>query len=437
MYIFYLFAAILLGILIIVHELGHFLAARISGVRVERFSIGFGPRIVSFVRGDTEYAISLIPLGGYVKMAGAEHVADRSGAEPWTFVAKPIALRAFIVAAGPVMNFVWAVVVTTLVLMIAGSPTLGESIIDDVTPGSPAEQAGLAGGDLIVAVGGVDVDTWYDVYEKLDGVGEDFTLWVVGEAGGERREVRVHLPASGDPDAEPVVLGITARIPPVIGDVMSGSPADRAGLRSGDRIVSIAGTAVSTWYELGDLIHERPLEETEVVWERDGAAMSAVLVPDEDRGQVGTETKAVGLIGIMRPWETRRVGPWHALTRSVRISISSLSQIGRFIWRVVTRQTSSEQLGGPIRVVQMASESARWGGSYFFMFMAILSLNLCFINLLPLPILDGGHLLLLLLEKLRRKTLTERQLLVWQQTGIAFFGILMVLLLVRDLVGLR
>ncbi len=436
MYIFYLFAAILLGILIIVHEVGHFLAARISGVRVERFSIGFGPKIVSFVRGDTEYAISLIPLGGYVKMAGAEHIADPSGAEPWTFVAKPIALRAFIVAAGPVTNFVWAIVITSLVLMIAGSPTLGQSIIDEVTPGSRAQQAGLVGGDLIVAVGGVDVDTWRDVYEELDGVGEDFTLWVIGDAGGERREIRVDMSASDDPDAEPVVLGITPRIPPVIGDVMRGGPADRAGLRSGDRIVSIAGNAVSTWYELGDLIHERPLEETKIVWERDGVSMSAVLVPEEGEGQADAETKAVGLIGIMRPWETRRLGPWHALTTGVSISVSTISQIGRFIWGLVTRQVSSEQLGGPIRVIQMASESARWGGSYFFMFMAVLSLNLCLINLLPLPILDGGHLLLLLLEKLRRRTLTERQLLIWQQVGIAFFGVLMVFLLVRDLIGL-
>ena len=437
MYIFYLFAAVLLGILIIVHEVGHYFAARISGVRVERFSIGFGPRIVSFVRGDTEYAISLIPLGGYVKMAGAEHMADPSGAEPWTFVAKSIALRAFIIAAGPVTNFVWAVIVTSLVLMIAGSPTLGESIIDEVMPGSLAQQAGLAGGDVIVAVGGVDVDTWSDVYEELDGVGEDFTLWVIGDTGGERREISIDMSGSDDPDAEPVVLGITPRIPPVIGDVMRAGPADRAGLRSGDRIVSIAGNAVSTWYELGDLIHERPLEETEVAWERDGVLMSAVLVPEEGQGQVGSETKAIGLIGIMRPWETRRLGPWHALTMGVRISVSTISQIGRFIWRVVTWQASSEQLGGPIRVMQMASESARWGGSYFFMFMAALSLNLCLINLLPLPILDGGHLLLLLLEKLRRRTLTERQLLIWQQVGIAFFGILMVWLVVRDLTGLR
>ncbi len=437
MYVFYLFAAILLGVLIIVHEVGHFFAARISGVRVERFSIGFGPRIASFVRGDTEYAISLIPLGGYVKMAGAEHIADPTRAEPWTFVAKPIALRVFIVAAGPVMNFVWAVVVTTLVLMIAGSPTLGDPVIADVLPGSVAEQAGLLSGDLIVAVEGIDVDTWADVYDELAVAEDAFTFGVVSEDTGERRDVRIQSAASDDPDGDPVVLGITPYIPSIIGGVMRGSPADRAGLRSGDRVVSVSGIAVSTWYELGDLIHERPLEETEVIWERDGVSMRASIVPEEEEEQIGSETRTIGLIGIMRPWNTKRLGPWHALTTSFAISVSTFSQIGQFIWGVVTRQVSSEQLGGPVRVVQMASESARWGGSYFFTFMAFLSLNLGFINLLPLPILDGGHLLLLLVEKLRRRTLTERQLLIWQQTGFAFFAVLMVFLLVRDLIGLR
>jgi regulator of sigma E protease len=437
MYIFYLFPAILLGILIIVHEIGHFFAARISGVRVERFSIGFGPRIASFVRGDTEYAISLIPLGGYVKMAGAEHVTDPTGAEPWTFVAKPIELRMFIVAAGQLMNFVWAVIVTTLVLMIAGSPTLGDPIIADVLPGSVGEQAGLVGGDLIVAVDDAEVGTWAEVYDALAGAEEEFTFGVVSKDSGERREVHVQLAVSDDPNGDPVVLGITPYIPSVIGGVMRGSPADRAGLRSGDRVVSVSGIAVSTWYELGDLIHERPLEETEVVWERDGVSMRAVIVPEEGEDQVNSETRKIGLIGIMRPWDTERLGPWHALTTGFAISVSTLSQIGQFIWGVVTRQVSSGQLGGPVRVVQMASESARWGGSYFFTFMAFLSLNLGFINLLPLPILDGGHLLLLLLEKLRRRTLTERQLLIWQQAGFAFFAVLMVFLLVRDLIGLR
>ncbi|MCD4690060.1 RIP metalloprotease RseP [bacterium] len=433
MLIYYALAAVLLGILIIVHEIGHFVACRLSGVRVERFSIGFGPKLLQKTIGNTEFAISAIPLGGYVKMAGSEHVADPTGAPPDSFVAKPLVLRAFILAAGPVMNFVWAAIVIIGVLMIAGLPTFGDPVIGVVVEGSIAEQAGIVTGDRVASVNGEETANWAELYGAI---ADAETELVLGFDDG--REVRFDLPTAGSDEAAVFDLGIKPHVPPVVGGVQGESPAAGAGIRTGDRLISIDGVATADWYAVGDAIYDRPDKEIEVVWERDGVQMRAVLRTDVGEEQTGEgEVREIGLIGIMRPWATRRLGPVEAFLGSARFTGGTFVQVCDFFWQLVTFRASAEQLGGPIRVVRMASESARWGGSYFFTFMAIMSVNLCVINLLPLPILDGGHLLLLLLEKLRRRRLTERQLLIWQQTGLVFFGAVMVLLIVRDIMGLR
>ncbi len=432
MFIYYIFAAVLLGILIIVHEIGHFIACRIAGVRVERFSIGFGPRMLTKTVRDTEFAISAIPLGGYVKMSGAEHVADPTGAPPDSFVAKRIPLRAFIVAAGPVMNFVWAFIVIVGVLMLAGLPTFGDPIVGAVTAGSRAESQGVMVGDRIASVNGVEVENWAEIYAEVANSPSGLLLELA-----DGRRVEFELQTIIDDETPAFEFGIEPHVPPVVGGLQGRSPAAAAGIRKGDRILSIDGVAVRDWFDVGDEIRAHPDSDIEIVWERGGTEMRAELHTNlgEEPNAEG-EMVDVGLIGVMRPWATRRLGPVEAIIGSARFTISTFSQVCEFFWQLMTLRASAEQLGGPIRVVRMASESARWGGSYFFTFMAIMSINLCVINLLPLPILDGGHLLLLLLEKLRRRTLTERQLIVWQQIGLAFFGVVMVLLVVRDIMGL-
>jgi regulator of sigma E protease len=330
------------------------------------------------------------------------------------------------------MNFIWALLVIVGVLMIAGLPTFGEPIVGSVAEGSRAASEGVAVGDRITSVNGADVANWADIYAAITAAEGDLVLEL--EDG---RQVRFDLPGSSGDDAGAFDFGIEAHVPPVVGGIQGGSPASGAAMRKGDRILSIDGVEVGDWFEVGDAIRERPDRDIEIVWERDGREMRASLhtdvgeEPDPDGGSV-----EIGLIGIMRPWATRRLGPGEAILSSARFTASTFAQVCEFFWQLLTLRASADQLGGPIRVVRMASESARWGGSYFFTFMAIMSVNLCVINLLPLPILDGGHLLLLLLEKLRKRTLTERQLLVWQQIGLAFFGVVMVLLVVRDIMGL-
>jgi regulator of sigma E protease len=446
---FYLYAVVFnLGILIFVHELGHFLAARASGVTVERFSIGFGPRILRFTRGATEYALSVIPFGGYVKMSGMDPQEVPEGTDPGsdTFLGKRMGIRALIVASGPLTNLVWAVIVIFCVLIVGGVSTGGVPVVGEVEEGSPAQLAGLGFGDRIVSVEGVSVESWADVDRAAVG-DEDGRLEIVVERGAVPEDAdpgaasigeRLALVVDRSPTQEGWDLGITAYVAPVVGDVMSRGPAERAGLRKGDRIVSVDTMAVESWSALGSLIRDHAGDTLSISWLRDGELMRSSVVPEEGEEPVGTTgVRKVGLIGIIQPIETRRVGPFEAVGMSLRYVFVTLSIIVQFFVGLVTGQVSAGLLGGPIRVVQMASESARWGASYFFAFMAFMSVNLFLINMLPLPILDGGHLLLMGLEKIRGRGLTERQLAIWQQVGIVFFASLMVLLLVLDAFRMR
>jgi regulator of sigma E protease len=442
--IFYVYALIFnLGILIFVHELGHFLAARASGVNVERFSIGFGPRILKFSRGSTEYAISVIPFGGYVKMSGMDptDVPEDGDPGPATFLGKRIGIRALIVAAGPFTNLVWAALVVFALVLVSGVGTGGEPIVGVVDPGTAPARAGLAFGDRILSVDGVRTDTWSDV-STAAAAQKDTLLSLEVERGAvqpaRQGTVHVSLGRSALIKGYQEGVGFMPYVAPVIGDVMSDGPAAKAGLQSGDRVVSIDTTSIRTWGQIGRIVRAHAGDTLSISWLRDGKHMTGTVVPQEGEEPVSTtEVRKVGLIDITPPVETRRAGPIEAAKMSGRYVGLTLALIAKFFAQLITGHVSAGMVGGPIRVVQMASESARWGASYFFGFMAFMSLNLFLINMLPLPILDGGHLLLMALEKVRGRGLTQRQLLVWQQVGIVFFGSLMLLLLVLDAFNLR
>lgn len=434
MVVFYLYGVILLGVLITVHEVGHFLAAKAAGVAVERFSVGFGPKVFSIRRGRTEYALSWVPLGGYVKMAGEESDTEPTDRPPPDhFSGKPVGVRARIVAMGPITNFVWAVVIYLGVLWIAGMPTLGEAVIGDVDAGSPADIAGLKGGDRIVSVNGEAATRWDAVLEAIAS-DPDGAVEIAIERPDEAPAL-FETVMTGVIDAQTggLNLGFVEFVPPVIGGVKRGSPAARAGIKPDDRIISVAGIPINSWSGLGDIIYESAGREIDLVWTRGARQMSATVVPEEGKVPIGrTGVREVGLIGILRSFPMERLSFGAAVVTSLSFSASVMRELPSSYWDVLTRKVSLDMVGGPLRVLEMAGESAMWGPYQFLTFMAAISLNLCFINLLPLPVLDGGHILLLALEKVRGRSLTARQQRIWQQIGLVFFSVLMVLLLVMD-----
>jgi regulator of sigma E protease len=435
-------AVVLLGILIFVHELGHFLFAKVLGVKVLTFSLGFGPKVVGRTIGDTEYRISAFPLGGYVKMLGEEPGEElEAGDRESAYSFQPVWKRFSIVFFGPIFNIAFAALLFILIFM-AGVPVLYPDI-GKISEKSPAAEASLKTGDRIIKINGREISNWNDVEMYIsESGGEPLRLTV--KRDGEIKNVTVK------PEKETVTnlfgeekksweIGVSPLIHPVIGDVVSGSPADKAGLKKGDRIAGVEGTPVKTWQDMTKLIHNSPGRPLQFTIERDGRLFEDTITPEKKVVMVpGEGDKEVGLIGI-RPMENsfiERYGPFSAISlglqRTWDISVLTVVSIIKLIQRIIPAET----IGGPILIVQMAGKEASQGALNFFTFMAVISINLGILNLLPIPILDGGHLMFLGIEAVRRRPVSEKVIAISQRVGLALLLTLMVFALYNDILRL-
>jgi len=333
-----------LGLLIFVHELGHFLAAKLAGIRVERFSLGFPPRIVGKKIGDTDYCISAIPFGGYVKMAGMiDESLDKDGikGEPDEFMSKPILARMAVMAAGPGMNYLLAIMIF---------------------------------------------------------IGATF------------------------------ITGIPEPLGPIIGSVIPEEPAAQAGLASGDRIVSLQDEMIESWDDVVRIIHANPSKEISLTYERDGELVSTSVVPKLD------EINGVGLIGISPATKIRAAGFFEGVGSGFANAWYLSKLIVRSLGMILTGKVDIRKgLAGPIGIAKMTAESAKSGFGTLLLFTAFLSLNLGFLNILPIPVLDGGHIVFLGIEAIKRKPLSIKTRLVIQQVGMAFLLALMVFIIFNDI----
>ncbi len=421
---------ITLGVIVFIHELGHFMAAKISNVRVERFSMGFGPVLLKVRGGETEYCISAIPFGGYLRMAGddPEEVAELAAeqtergetpSEDRGFLSKSKLTRAFIIAAGPTMNFLLAMLIYTGLVAYMGVGVMTTRQVGGVIDGTPAREAGLAEGDLIVSVDGVKVDTWDNMLDLLDTRLGTVTGMVVERDG---RPLAITLDLSS---AEGLYdIGLYDYRPAVVGDVKLGGPAAGAGLKTGDRIIRVDGEEISSWSGLSQAIRGFPEAELEIEWERAGEILSSTVTPVDIGG--------FGKIEIYGAIEKRKAGPLEALKRGFDTTIWVAKQLF-LLPRMILRGTAvRDVVGGPVRIGELAGESMRWGASAFLGFIAAISAQLCLVNLLPIPVLDGGHLLILGVEAVRRKAISVRQRVIAQQIGFAFLMALMVLVTLVD-----
>jgi regulator of sigma E protease len=443
-------AVVALGALIFIHELGHFLVAKGMGVGVERFSLGFGPRIWSFRRGETEYCLSIVPLGGYVKMTGEEahgedaiHPASEAVTDPAkSFSAKPLWARALIVFAGPGMNFVLAAVIFSVVYAAVGVP-ISEPTIGRVVPDSAAAQGGLRPRDRVVAIDGKPVEHWGEIDEAVTRAnGRPLALTI--ERDGVRQDVavtprKVPVRTPFNEPAEAWSIGARPYLPPVVGEVRSGMPAAEAGLQPRDRVVALNGQAIETWDELAEMISARADETLTLRIERDGSRMDVTVTPrvEVERDAFGNETK-VGRIGIATATSQtfKRSDPISAVASGLARTwdVTAITVVS--IWKLLTGTIPASNIGGPLQISMVAGQQAQQGAVSYAFFVALISINLAILNLLPVPMLDGGHLLFFAIEAVLGRPLSVRKREIAQQIGLALLLLLMVFALFNDLTRL-
>ncbi|OGC94457.1 MAG: RIP metalloprotease RseP [candidate division Zixibacteria bacterium RBG_16_48_11] len=337
-----------LGILVFVHEFGHFLVARLCGIRVEKFSLGFPPKLISKKVGHTEYMISWIPLGGFVKLAG-ENPEESTGANPWEFLAQPVWKRSLVIVAGPVMNILLAILFFWGLLFFQG---------------------------LEIAN-----------YEST-----------------------------------------------VIGQLSPSGPAEKAGLKPGDKILSVNGTPVTDFKQMAGIIYEQVEKPVLVVWERGGQVFQREITTfkEKEYNKKG-ESRYTGRIGISPETSHRSLNLFESLTGGIGVTSKLCGEIFSVLYGLITGTMSLKTLGGPIFIAQAAGQTAQQGISALLFFTALLSVNLAILNLLPIPVLDGGHLLFLAIEKIRRRPLSVKQRTVMQQVGMGFLLVLILFITYNDI----
>jgi regulator of sigma E protease len=520
-----LLVALFISALVTIHEFGHLIVAKLSGIPVEVFSVGFGPTLLRKKWGGTEYRLSLVPLGGYIKMAGEDEPAagttrpPTESAPPGTgFSDKPLAVKAAVIAAGPVSNLILGFVLLCVMFGLFGIRYITPVV--DPAPDSPAAVAGLRSGDLVLAVDGDTIRTFDDVENALErSAGGELGLTV--RRDGERVELTIPVPAdtwftperirpvvgqvkAGSPadsagllagdslttaDGRPVTtwselvavaranagrpveltwqrgdstltslvtpvavrepgtgetvgqVGISVRIPPrdieawvppVVGQVRSRGPAARAGIRTGDTILAIAGIPVQRWDELLAVINRRPGDTVEIRWRRAGIELAGQVPVGTERDQLSGES--IGQIGIWVDLARRNLPVHIAVQEGAKRTGYIVVQTFVIIWKVIARRIPARAIGGPVFVAKIAYEGASWGPEYFIALWALLSINLFVVNLLPIPVLDGGRILLFIVEGVRRRKLSDRELGWAMNVGWAMIGLIFVLVLFNDII---
>ncbi|HLK47850.1 MAG TPA: RIP metalloprotease RseP [Bryobacteraceae bacterium] len=400
-----LWLLVLIGVMIMIHELGHFWAARYFDVKVEAFSFGFGPRLFGFRRGETDYRFSLILFGGYVKMAG-EQVTDENTDDPRSFLAKPRWQRLIIAFAGPFMNVVLAVAVLTGLFMVKYErPSDADmlAVIGHVLPDSPAAKAGIQDGDRIVKLDGQKNPTWEDIGMKE--VSSAYRpMYLTVERNGRRFDTVVTPILS-----ERLGFGYAGwdgRGEVQLGAIEPGYPAEKAGLQKGDVLIAVNGQAIHSVYKFQEMTKNSAGKPLEIEYNRKGQVHTSTVQPVYAK----LDGPARWMIGVAPQQKlhliTTRLSLPEALSESIRQNTRGAMLIGSFLEGVVQRRMSPKTISGPIVIAQLSGEAARQGPSAFFLLMSMVSLNLAIFNLLPIPILDGGVIVMLLVEMIMQRDLS-------------------------------
>lgn len=418
---------LVLGLLILVHELGHFLVAKKLDVKVEKFSIGFGPKIIAFTRGETEYMISVFPLGGYVKMKG-EEPGEALENDPREFASKPVAQRMAIIIAGPLMNLLLTFLLLPLVFMIGVNVPayLQEEVkIGWVMAGSPAIDAGIKPGDIIRKIDGNEVTSWEKAMTIItSSPGNKLSVEIVRDGLPRRLDLVPHTQENNGAGYAGIVHPMEARV----GEIRPGLPASRAGLVKRDLILAINGRQVSHWIEMSNIIQETGEKEVTLSVLREGNILEVKLKPVVDE-----ESKRT-IIGITRsePMRLVKYGLSGAIKEGMLKAAELTSLTLDILKKLFTFNLSIKSLGGPIMIAQATGAAAESGLSDLIYLMAFISLQLGVLNLLPIPVLDGGHVFFLLAEMALRRPVSTKAREIAQQIGFVILITLMLIVSYND-----
>jgi regulator of sigma E protease len=434
----FLIFIIILSILVVAHEFGHFIVARMNKVKVEKFAIGFGPALFTRKGKETDFVICLFPLGGYVKLAGDNRL-ELTGAD-YEFLSKPVSAKIKIVFAGPLFNFIFAFILFWLVAMFGMTYKYVEPVVGAVKAESTAYKAGIHEGDEIIEVNGKPVKVWDDIDKRIYKSKSEVELKVKRD----NKIISFNVPTFRDQifdefgaKRKVYSIGISAYIAPVVGNLIENFPAQKAGIQKGDRIVSVNGTKVARWEDMTDIIHNSkgPIA---LVIERDGKTfpMTVATRQQEITDESGSR-KEISLIGIDRLIKTKviKYNVFEAFIKGFeevyRVSSVTIRGFGAIIFRILPLK---DAVTGPLGIYKITADTAKLGLLPLITFMAVLSVSLAIVNLIPLPLFDGGHILTFLVEKIRKKPLSEKTDNLLTRVGLAIIGLIVIFVFYNDII---
>ena len=414
--------------MILIHELGHFWACLAVGVKVETFSIGFGPRLFGIRRGDTDYRVSAILFGGYVRMLG-EQAGDEKAADPRAFQAKSRWKRAIVIIAGPLMNVLLAVALVTGLYMYAYPKQVDTSSpeVTAVTPGSAAAQAGIQPGDRILQFGDKNNPDWDYILEQ-EALNSGRAMNVVVNRHGKQLDLSV-APRM-DPKDGIGVIGWSGATTAQVGDVLSGSPAQQSGLKPGDMFLKVNGKQVASAPAVRQAVLHAGGQPIQFEILRNGQPKELTITP-----RATGDSRSPWQIGVSfkMPVQFVKLGFAPALEQSVRFNVTNASMVFQVLGSIMERRVSPKSLTGPIGIAQMSSEAAQEGAWNYLFLMAFVSLQLAIFNLLPIPILDGGTLLLLIIEMLLQREVSVQVKETVFKLGFVFLMMVVVFVIYNDI----
>lgn len=432
-----LYFLITIIILVFVHEFGHFLAAKICRVRVDKFYLFFdffNLRLFKFVKGDTEYGIGVFPLGGYVKVAGMiDESMDKSflqnEPQPWEFRSRPVYQRMFVITAGVIMNTLLAFLIFYLIVLTEGKTRIDTTTVGYVTENSIAKFYGIQNGDKIISVNGKSVEYWDEVKSNIliEGMGEDITIKT--ERNGEIKQIFIPKEKLKE-NSEKIVGMYPPNMEPVILQVIQEKPAGKLGLQNDDIIIKSNSQDIKHSQQFVDIIKSNPGKEISVTWLRNGKEMSGLVIPDSDSTIGIAIGKFTGSIKTIH---------YNVLT-AIPAGFNDLWNYGvvlflKSMWKIIKGDIEfSKAVGGPVKIAQFAGQSAEGGLLSFLSFMAMLSITLAIINILPFPALDGGHFMFLVYEGIFRKPVSHKVQIVVQNVGFILLMLFMAFVVYNDII---